>query len=96
MIVSRGEMEERFVRQGVPIPDPADLGKLFIRAEILALMTAESDMLFGETGCGLTNHKLLDTFIFPVPGRVLILPIVNPYDYDLFLKKACELLGKAP
>lgn len=95
VIVSRGEVKERFVRKGVPVPDPADLEKLFIRAELIASMTRESDKLFGETGFVLTNHRLLDTFIFPVPDQgVLILPIVKPYDYDGFLKKAGELLGK--
>lgn len=95
VIVSRGEVHERFIRPGVPVPSAADLEKLFIRAEILVGITRESDGLFGETGFVLTNHKLLDTFILPVPGRgFLILPIVKPYDYDKFLKKAGELLGK--
>lgn len=95
VIVSQGEVKERFIRHKVPVPDPADLERLFFRAEVFASMTKESDGLFGETGFILTNHKLLDTFIFPVPGQgVLILPIVKPYDYDQLLKKAGELLGK--
>ncbi len=95
VIVSKGEVKERFIRQKVPVPDPVDLEKLFFKAEIFASMTRDSDGLFGETGFILTNHKLLDTFIFPVPDQgVLILPIVKPYNYDQFLKKAGELLGK--
>ena len=95
VIVSRGEVKERFVKPGIPVPDPTDLEKLFIRAEMFVSMTRESDRLFGETGYVLTNHKLLDTFIFPMSGQgVLILPIVKPYDHVELLKKAGELLGK--
>lgn len=95
VIVSRGEVKERFIRPRIPVPDPMDLEKLFIRAEMFVSMTKESDRLFGETGFVLTNHKLLDTFIFPIPGQgALILPIVKPYDYDELLKRAGELLGK--
>lgn len=95
VIVSRGEVKERFIKPGIPVPDPMDLEKLFVRAEVFVSMTRESDRLFGETGYVLTNHKLLDTFIFPVPGQgALIVPIVKPYDYQEFLKKAGQLLGK--
>lgn len=95
VIVFRGEVKERYVMPGIPVPDPMDLEKLFIRAEVFVSMTKESDRLFGETGYVMTNHKLLDTFIFPAPGQgVLILPIVKPYDYDQFLKRAGELLGR--
>jgi hypothetical protein len=94
VIVSGGEVVERFIRPGIPVPDPNSLEKLFIRAEMLVSMTRESDRLFGETGFVLTNHKLLDTFIFPVPERgALIIPIVKPYDHAEFLKKAGQLLG---
>ncbi|MEM3160748.1 MAG: hypothetical protein QXJ74_08195 [Nitrososphaera sp.] len=95
VIVSRGEVKERCIRPGIPVPDPMDLEKLFIRAEVFVSMTMESDRLFGETGYVMTNHKLLDTFIFPVPGNgALIVPIVKPYDYHELLKKAGQLLGR--
>lgn len=87
-------MVERFIRPGIPVQDPTNLEKLFIRAEILVNMTRESDRLFGDTGFVLTNHKLLDTFIFPVAQRgALILPIVKSYDHTEFLKKARQLLS---
>lgn len=95
VIVSQGEVKERHIRPGIPVPDPMDLEKLFIRAEVFVSMTKESDRLFGETGYVMTNHKLLDTFIFPAPGQgALIVPIVKPYDYQEFLKNAGQLLGK--
>ena len=45
VIVSGGEVKERFIKPGIPVPDPMDLEKLFIRAEMFVSMTKESDRL---------------------------------------------------
>jgi hypothetical protein len=93
VIVSGGEMKERYVRPGVPVPPAAELEKLFLRAEVFASMTRESDHLFGRTEYILTSHEMLDTFIFPVKGMdVLIVPIVKPYDRDELLGRIAGLL----
>ncbi|HEX6560726.1 MAG TPA: hypothetical protein VF016_01740 [Nitrososphaera sp.] len=94
IVVLRGEMKARHVRQAVPIPPAKELEKLFMRAEVFLSMTKESDHLFGRTGYVMTNHETLDTFIFAVPdGSVLILPIVKPYGHDELLEKVASLLG---
>ncbi|AIC15049.1 hypothetical protein [Nitrososphaera viennensis] len=94
VVVSNGEMIARHVRQGVPIPPTTELEKLFMRAEVFVGMTKQSDHLFGRTGYVMTNHEMLDTFIFSIPDNsVLILPIVNPYNHDELLDKVGSLLG---
>jgi hypothetical protein len=67
---------------------------LFVRAEVFVSMTKESDHLFGKTGYVMTSHEMLDTFIFSTPdNKVLILPIVKPYNQDELLDKIGSLLG---
>jgi hypothetical protein len=82
VIVSRGEVKERFIKQVVPVPLAEALEKLFFRAELFVSMTKESDSLFGKTGYVFTNHDTLDTFIFPVKEGVLIVPIFRPYNHE--------------
>lgn len=94
VVVSRGEMKARRVRQGIPIPPSKELEKLFVRAEVFLSMTKESDHLFGKTGYVMTSHEMLDTFIFSIPdNKVLILPIVKPYSHDDLLDKIGSLFG---
>ena len=82
VIVSRGEVKERFIKQAVPVPPSEELEKLFFKAELFVSMTKESDNLFGKTGYVFTNHDTLDTFIFPVKEGVLIVPIFRPYSHE--------------
>jgi hypothetical protein len=93
VVVSRGEMKARYVRQGVPIPPARELEKLFVRAEVFASMTKESDHLFGRTGYVMTSYEMLDTFIFSMhDDSVMILPITKPYNHDELLDKVKSLL----
>ena len=97
VVVSGGEMKERYVRPGVPVPPAAELERLFLRAEVFAGMARESDHIFGKTEYVLTSHETLDTFIFPIKGRgVLIVPIVKPYDRDELMGRVFRLLGRPP
>jgi hypothetical protein len=93
VMVSGGEIKERYVRPGVPVPPALELERLFLRAEVFASMTRESDHLFGRTEYILTSHEMLDTFIFPVKGRgVLIVPVAKTYDSKELLGRIASLL----